>query len=303
LFLADWLDRPELASLTTALPPELITTITERNFVGTVDWFKSRRATSLSSSYRRFSFNPLLAKPVVAGILTEYLIPVPAQLFRKVSPLGLYYTGVSQWDNAFAEDVGELFEQYVGRQLQQVSDATVHAEITYGKDCNRSVDWIVVCHDAVILVEVKSARPTDAIRLGKPNAVDEFRRMLGHAFKQLDTTNDLIASQHPQFSHIPADLPRVGLVVTMEPFEIANVKPILDFHEVEPPIPTNVCASIDLELLVTLQDQGIGTFLVELLADQTKLGYRISTALKDHTLGRNTVLDEAWASYEWAPLN
>jgi hypothetical protein len=303
LFLADWLDRPELASLTTALPPELMTTITERNFVGTVDWFKSQRAKPLSGSYRRFSFNPLLAKPVVAGIVAEYLIPVPAQLFRKVSPLGLYYSGVSQWGNAFAEDVGELFEQYVGRQLGQVSDATVYAEITYGKDNNRSVDWIVVCQDAVILVEVKSVRPTDAIRLGKPHALDEFRRMLGHAFKQLDTANELIANQHPQFSHIPADLPRVGLVVTMEPFEIANVKPLLDFQEVEPPIPTNVCASIDLELLVTLQDKGIGTFLIELLTDQTKLGYRISTALKDHTLGRNSVLDQAWASYEWAPLN
>jgi hypothetical protein len=302
-FLAEWLDRPDLQSLTAALPPALMAAIADQNFVGSAEWFKRQREEQLPGDYRRFSFNPLLAKPVVSGIAPEYVIPVPAQLFRKISPLGLYYAGIEKWENKFAEDLGELFEQYVGRQLQQIANSTVHAEIVYGKDNKRSVDWIVVCEDTVVLVEVKSVRPTQHIRLGKPNAVDEFRRMLGHAFKQLSTTDELIANQHPKFAHIPADLPRVGLVVTMEPFEIANVKPLLDFHEVEPPIPTNVCASIDLERLVTLQDKGVGTFLIELLTDESKPGYRISTALKDHSLGRNIVLDEAWASYAWAPTN
>jgi hypothetical protein len=230
--------------------------------------------------------------------MPEYVIPVPAQLFRKVSPLGLYYMGVKKWENAFAEDVGELFEQYVGRQLQQISSATVYPEVVYGKASERSVDWIVVCPDAVILVEVKSVRPTDAIRLGKPEAEDEFRRMLGHAFKQLSTTNELIASQHPKFANIPADRPRVGLVVTMEPFEIANAKPLFNFHEVEPTIPAHVCASIDIERLVTLQDQGVGSFLTEMLTDQAQVGHRISTALKGHSLAHNAVLDQAWASYD-----
>ena len=73
----------------------------------------------------------------------------------------------------------------------------------------------------------------------------------------------------------------------MEPFEIANAKPILDFQEIEPNMPTNVCASIDLEYLVTLQDQGVGAFLTDLLTDPSKPGYRIATGLKDHSLGRN----------------
>jgi hypothetical protein len=229
------------------------------------------------------------------------LIPVPAHLFRKISPLGLYYSGAAKWGNRFTEDVGDLFEQYVGRQMQQIPDAEVHPEVLYDKDNKRSVDWIVVCEGTVILVEVKSVRPTEDIRLGKPNAVNEFKRMLGRAFKQLNTTDELIAQKHPRFAHIPANLPRVGLIVTMEPFEVANARPILDFQEVTANIPTNVCASSDLELLVTLQDQDVGLFLTNLLTDESKPGYRISTGLKDHSLGRNAVLDEAWASYEWGP--
>jgi hypothetical protein len=50
----------------------------------------------------------------------------------------------------------------------------------------------VVCQDAVILVEVKSVRPTDAIRLGKPDAVKRVSANAGSR-KQLDTTNELIA--------------------------------------------------------------------------------------------------------------
>lgn len=300
-FSAEWFNQPDLTAITAVLPHDLLARITDGNFVASTQWFRSRREQASSGAYRRFNFNPLLDKPVVAGIGTELLIPVPAQLFRKISPLGLYYSGVKKWENRFSEDVGDLFEQYVGRQLRLVPNSEVHPEIVYDKDNKRSVDWIVVCEDTVILVEVKSIRPTKDIRLGNPNAVNEFKRMLGRAFKQLNTTDELIARKHPRFAHIPSNLPRVALIVTMEPFEVANAKPILDFQEVAPNIPTNVCASSDLELLVTLQDQDVGQFLMGLLTDESRPGYQISTGLTDHALGRNAVLDEAWASYEWGP--
>ena len=85
--------------------------------------------------------------------------------------------------------------------------------------------------------------------------------MLGRAYKQLNVTNELIAAQHPAFAHIPADLPRLGLIVTMEPFAMANAKPILDLIGVSPNIPTNVCASEDVERLVTLLGNDVGAFL------------------------------------------
>ena len=77
----------------------------------------------------------------------------------------MYYSGAKKWHSSFTEDVGDLFEQYVGRQLQQIPNAIVYPEIVYDKDNKKSVDWIVVCEDTVILVEVKSVRPTEDIRL------------------------------------------------------------------------------------------------------------------------------------------
>ena len=67
-FCAEWFDRPELGSITTVLAHDLLEHITAANFVGTTEWFKSQLGSTPSGAYRRFSFNPLLAKPVVAGI-------------------------------------------------------------------------------------------------------------------------------------------------------------------------------------------------------------------------------------------
>lgn len=98
------------------------------------------------------------------------------------------------WGNSFTDDVGDLFEQYIGRQLATIPNAQVHPEILYDNGSKRSVDWIVVCDDVVILVEVKSVRPTEAVRrLGKTSeAGAELRRMLGRAYKQLEKSDALI---------------------------------------------------------------------------------------------------------------
>ena len=141
----------------------------------------------------------------------------------------------------FADDVGELFEQYVGRQLDSIPGAQVHREITYGKDSKRSVDWIVVCQNAVLLVEVKSVRPTDPVRLGSPEAWDELSKKLSHAFKQIETTEQLIAVGNTAFSANPRHLPRLGVIVTMEPFAFANARPIRDRYVASLNIPTTLC--------------------------------------------------------------
>jgi len=76
-----------------------------------------RKAGAPAPRYRRYGFNPLSSRPAVAELASTLLIPVPAFVFRQASPLGLYYTGLARWGKAFADDLGELFEVYVGRQL------------------------------------------------------------------------------------------------------------------------------------------------------------------------------------------
>lgn len=96
--------------------------------------------------------------------------------------------------------------------------------------------------------------------------------MLVKADKQINTTDDLVAAQHPDFAHIPADLTGIGLIVTMERFDLANARPIQDLLDVTPNIPTTVAASEDIERLVTLQG--------------TDVGYAFSVDLKD---GRQSI--------------
>ena len=76
--------------------------------------------------------------------------------------------------------------------------------------------------EVVLLVEVKSAIPTEPVRLGTPDAADAIMAKLGKAFSQIDVTAQLIADRDPALAAVPADRPVLGLAVTLEPFHIAN---------------------------------------------------------------------------------
>lgn len=207
--------------------------------------------------------------------------------------------GFDRWLNDFAEDVGELFQQYVGRQLDTIPDVQVLREIVYNGN-DRSVDWIVVGDDAVILVEVKSARSNECIRLGSPNAWQGLADKLAYAFDQIANTDHLIATSHPAFSHIPSQLPRLGLVVTMELFPFANAEPIrARYSGGVRNIPTAVCSSNELEWLVSLNDRTFDSHLLQLMTDPAKAGWGVTDDLVGVKCGPNPVLDQAWASFAW----
>ena len=65
-----------------------------------------------------------------------------------------------------------------------------------------SVDWFVILPAVVLMVEVKSVRPTDQVRRGGPLAGVELTRMLSRAFEQLSTTNTLIEQGHSQLARV-----------------------------------------------------------------------------------------------------
>ena len=228
-------------------------------------------------------------------------MPVPGLIDRKISPLGFWYTGFEKWGKPFADDVGELFEQYVGRQLTLIPNAVVHPEVTYGKAEQRSVDWIVVCDKPVLLTEVKSVRPTEPIRLGAGTVWDDLGTKLGKAYGQIEKSNQLIAEKNPAFKEIPSSRPRIGLIVTMEDFPIANSPDVRAKLGVSPSIPVCVCSSEELELLVTITDEGVDSFLLNFLNDPTKQGWALTNDVRDekHAHRRNQVMDQAWAGYDW----
>jgi hypothetical protein len=52
---------------------------------------------------------------------------------RTVTPGGRYYSGIATYGSVFAEDFGQLFEHYIGRNLRLIDGAEVHPEISYGR--------------------------------------------------------------------------------------------------------------------------------------------------------------------------
>ncbi|MET9127161.1 hypothetical protein [Streptomyces sp. NPDC004528] len=76
---------------------------------------------------------------------------------------------------------------------------------------------------------------------------------LTRAYRQINTTSAQIDQRNPAFARIPAEQPRQALIVTLEPFPIANANlPHMDLPV--PAIPTMVVSAQEIERLVTLTD-------------------------------------------------
>jgi hypothetical protein len=300
-FSTRWFNEPELQFITSHIPLALMRDVLDREFTGDRDYFRSFADADEPSPYRRFGYNPLVGRPVVR-LGNQLLVPVPLQVIRKISPVGLWYTGFYRWGNSFSEDVGDLFEQYVGRVLGTIADAQLFKEVSYDPDGDkRSVDWIVVWENVVLLVEVKSTRSTQPIRMGTPRGWADLKGRLGRAYTQIAKTSELIGGGHPKFAHIPKDLPRIGLVVTMEPFPFIDAMLMRDLIGVTTSVPMRVCSINDLEWLVCLPDRSVGEHLLELMTDPAREGWDVlGQEFAGVEFAPSPVLDQAWsAAFPW----
>jgi len=304
LFDPAWLNAPHLAPVVDVMGADLLRQVWKDNYLTDVAGFQAVNGRPDPSPWRRFDFNPLAATPVVTDLVGEgkWIIPSPGLLARKFSPLGVYYAGVRKWGNAFSDELGPLFEAYVGRQLRELPGAQVIPAVTYGHDNSASVDWFVILPEVVLMVEVKSVRPTDQVRRGGPQAGAELTRMLSRAFEQLGITNKLIEQGHPSFSAIPDDRPRVGLVVTMENFHMANSPFQRDRYRQPTSFPTLVVSVSELEDYATITDVTPGALLLDLLHDSAREGWSLHSAFVGRRPGRNAVLEQAWDNYPWSNL-
>lgn len=64
--------------------------------------------------------------------------------------------------------------------------------------------------------------PTENARLGLEDGVAETDSKLARAYRQVNTTSAQIDERNPAFAGIPTDRPRQALIVTLEPFPVAN---------------------------------------------------------------------------------
>ena len=242
-----------------------------------------------------FSYNPLFTTPLIEGIGDYFVAPCFPAVEVRASALGIVHEGTGRWGEAFRHDTGQLFEQYVGRQLRQVEGAEVLPEREFGPRKGRglSIDWFVVLPEAVVLVECKGMIPSRRVQEGL-DTVEEAYARLAKPIEQINKTAGAIASGDPAMSDIPSDRPVVALIVTLGNFVLANGPDVREMLPVAD-VPTAFVGIDFLEALVTTDPAEMSRYFAEVKAPGDRPGV---LPIEDMELlaGRNKLLDEALES-------
>jgi hypothetical protein len=246
----------------------------------------------ISASTQRYAYNPLVKTPLVDLGQVGIWAPQPALIPLTMSVGNLYHRGQARWPN-FTAHLGQLVEAYVGRQLQSVKYGEVLPEIRYRKGQDKSIDWIWITPEAVILVECKSGREPLDVKSGTVPAGANVERYLGKARTQIDETADRIEERHQAFIHIPSDRPIISVTVTAESFYLGNSS--LSEYRVPGRIPNRVLSLSELEHLCSHGPSAIMDSLRRFVVDDLHRPWNMGQALKPHSRqGRNSIIEEAW---------
>ncbi|MFI4991433.1 MAG: hypothetical protein ACHQHO_11040 [Solirubrobacterales bacterium] len=283
-------------------PIDTVRRVFEQQFLASFEQIRAdaKRFEQPNPLLSHHEFNPLVSRPFVTLPDGRHIAPQPHFVFQRLSSSALYYAAIvelnAEQTEAFTRDVGRVCEDYVGRQLRLIPNATVTPEIVYD-DEKRSVDWFVVFDELVVLVEVKSTRMSHLARMGADRLKDDVDRCLGKAYKQVSRTDGLLADGHAAFAEIPTDRPRLAIIVTLEPYWAANSPFIAEFLP-ESPIPTTVASVRALERLVdVLRTVGGPDPLTQVLDDPDRRTWNLENALPETEVPKNPILDAAWSRF------
>jgi len=297
-----WLDQPNFSDVLEVVPRSTIESVVRASFVTDVAGFRNKAAAAPANPLLpQYTFNPLTERPLIQMPDGRALAPVPQLITRKLSPIELYYAGIRRFGQAFTRDMGELFEDYVGRQFSTLPQATVLPEIVYKvkKDEVKTVDWFVNLGSHLLLVEAKASRFNLASRIGDESLDSQLKDTVGKAYRQINRTHQaLIASQLGDM--VPRDLPVIGVVATLDSSYGMNgtfVRQLLP----ETDIPVLVASARELEMLVAIgQRQEIGPIL-QGIVDGEKSTWHLGPALTEHYQqgDQNPLHEASWAKYPW----
>jgi hypothetical protein len=297
-----WLDQPQFAELLAVLPRDEILAVINSVFAQTMDAFRAENAEATTRTplphLDRYAFNPLTSRPFVRLSDGRLIAPVRHLIPRRLTPLELYYVGIAQWRTKFTRDLGELHEDYVGRQLATLPGVSVHPEIVYRerKQEAKSIDWFVVFDDLVLLIETKATRSPLAARAADATVQKAYTDTIGDAFNQLARTLGKIQDRVPEFAHLPADRPFIGIVATLDPWYAANslAREFLP----TPAFPIVVAPLQGIEDLVEIgQKRSISTILQDIVrANDERQTWELSTALQQFRKPTdwNPLLKQVW---------
>jgi hypothetical protein len=243
----------------------------------------------------RYAYNPLHKTPLVR--LPDGLVIAPQSrlILKRYSPAGLYYAGLTHFGKDFGDDLGWIAQTYVGQLLGLMNGALVLPEIVHGRPEERSIDWFAVFDDLVLLVEVKSSRPVIGMRMGDASLGDSLKGRLNRAIGQLHRAAAAIGT-NPAFDRVPNDRPKIGLVVTAEPYYWANSGIVRSLLE-QPSVPTLMASIRELEYMTSHDARTIEAAL-KAIVESDEATWQLSTSLARHVPPgkRNPILEAAWQS-------
>lgn len=223
-------------------------------------------------AYPRYAYNPLAKSPILQFGPGPRCAPQPFFILTSMTAENLYYRGIRTWDrHQFGKAVGLRVQDYVGRQLGHTGELEVEPEFRWTKSRAGGVDssdWFVVTPQATILIECKSARTNPTQRSGTPLGLNATAATLRRAYEQLNENARQLLTSNPHFRHIPIDRKLIGLIVTAEPFHVANSA---ELREMLPSadIPIVTISLRELEQLAVLPPDVLGESLCSIVDSET----------------------------------
>lgn len=143
----DWLAMPQFDPVTRELPAQRIRSTVEAHLQTTFSDFRERdRQTFRAPHLEEHRFNPLEARPLLR-LSGRLIAPQPMSVLSRVTSTGIYYDRCIE--PLFPEQLGAVFEHYIGSHLRLIPDAHVTPEIEYAPG-KKSVDWIVRFEDLAL---------------------------------------------------------------------------------------------------------------------------------------------------------
>jgi hypothetical protein len=243
---------------------------------------------------KKFAFNPFQDKPFVELAPNQTVTPWVQAVLMKAMPPAVYFMGLRAYGEAFTRDLGHVYQHYVGRQLDQISAATAIPETKYGprKDRRDSCDWFLDLPDLIVLIECKARQPIESLRTGSDTWLSSVEGSIGKAISQLNQSNKNLKSIAAEDPRIDASKPRVGLVVTLEPFYVNN-NPWLQAQLPNADFPVGVISIGELEDLTRLGADAISEVLTTAPRTHSNNVMQVSFDLEESTPD-NRLLVDTW---------
>ncbi len=251
----------------------------------------------LPDGLKKFAFNPLADKPFIDDVADIPIAPWTQAVIAKLLPPAIYHMGLSFFGEEFTRDLGPVFQHYTGRHLALVKGSLLHPEVRYGprRSAADSCDWFLDLPELQVLVECKARQPIESLRVGGPEWLNSVKASVGKGIQQLNRSNANIVAISQQCPAIRTKKPRVGLVVTLEPFYLQQNWAIWD-HLPVADFPIGIVSMGELESLILLTatelDQALQTAARDSVANFMNLNPVLAM-----TSGRgNPLLEATWDS-------